>query len=200
MTAIERPAKSIIRRFYDKTLPDPQRVTFRNAAIGLSETPDDEVRVEDDGPPPSKKRSPSKSRSPVKKVSPDRWGVLVREKDLTETNCFVGPVEKSSALHSRLRGSTTPRPKPDNTASSANPPRTGSPGPAVKGDTVVAMVLCQTYHYMIHSGLLCSCVASGGALIFLHVSTEEPEVLFYFPVLFHQDQGRPRQSDQTAVA
>lgn len=47
-------------------------------------------------------------------------------------------------------------------------------------DKFVAMILTQTYHYMVRAGLGYGCIITGRAWVFLHIKEMEPDTLYFY--------------------
>ncbi|OAA59233.1 phosphotransferase-like protein [Niveomyces insectorum RCEF 264] len=125
--------------------------------------------------PPRKRPSPERT-----KVHPDQW-CFRHSADGTMRPLFVIEYKAAHKIDEDLLRSTL---APDTAASFMEDviksfKSTANPTEKVVAKRDIAMVLTQTFHYMVDYGLQYSYATTGHALIFLYLDPEQPSTLYY---------------------
>ncbi|EEP75419.1 predicted protein [Uncinocarpus reesii 1704] len=174
-SAIEKPAQRLVQA-YLKQVKDTRTADFffQNNAYSLSNKDiTDTADAYGDEAPPSKRRSPERT---VKGV-PDRWGIRVRPSG-DHVTIFVGEYKAAHKMRHGTFKRVFSSAKEDlflDTLKRLSLPFVDT----AKEQAVVAQVLCQTFHYMITTGLKYGYLTSGEGLVFLMLDENDPQTLYY---------------------
>ena len=210
----ERPAMRIVNRF---TRNQDTRFRFSNNAYSLHPK---QSSQEGESQPLTKKTSP-------KRVGgvPDRWGILVTA-DGNWTMALVGEYKaahKAQGKSFRMvlgTGQTFPetlfadcarhlgletQPPPTETQAPTEPQAEPNNDAAASSRPspqriMAAKVLCQTYHYMVISGLAYGYAASGDCMIFLFIPDGQPDTLLVHLLDERPTVQSPQKSHATQLA
>ncbi|KAG5794639.1 hypothetical protein H9Q69_006310 [Fusarium xylarioides] len=213
--AVEGPVTDIIRALRAKADSDPEiasldvsRISFANHSLSINAPVDEVIRYNTRESLDKQRRDPSPTKRVAiepKEIRPDRR--CLRE-DAAGNRAIAFVVEYKAAhklqtnqvrrgLNEHLFGNTIKRRLSSKSTADSDQASEG------RSDNVLAMVLIQTYDYMIKLGLEYSYLTAGKSFLVLWVKVNDPKTLYYHlivPDMEAEDEGGELQQSRTAVA
>ncbi|EER36537.1 conserved hypothetical protein [Histoplasma capsulatum H143] len=175
-SAIEKPAQRVVMAHLQHT-GNPNRFSFRNNAYSLESRTPDEESDEYEVRPLSKKR-PYEGK--IIRPLPDRWGIYESTSGNVRRVC-VGEYKAAHKIQTEGIQNVLATPSSELFLEVLRRKQSGSVNSDLENTREkVAQVLCQTFHYMIASGLLYGYVALGENLIFLKIEKSSPQNLYFY--------------------
>ncbi|KKZ61359.1 hypothetical protein EMCG_04004 [[Emmonsia] crescens] len=175
-TAIEKPAQRVVMAYLGH-IGNSDRFFFQNNAYSLENRTLEDETGECEIPPPCKKRSLERK---ISQPIPDRWGICEPVSGSVRRVC-VGEYKAAHKIPTEGIIQVLTSPSVELFLEVLRRKQSGIVNSGIeKTREQVAHILCQTFHYMITSGLLYGYVALGEILIFLMIKKSAPQKLYFY--------------------